>query len=334
MPKEIAHWSLAAAMAKKLPRDSLFHKPVHSFFNLFLMGAISPDIPFYYLAGPKSAVIQHLSTSFHGRDERSLVPVLAFLDQNQDKDPAVLAFAAGVICHILADTLFHPLVYYFAGKEGIHSGATARHRQFETAMDLHFWHLYRPRVSLFQIFKGLEVSEKKFNRFLADLFQVRARPEKRYLGPALYFHMTLQYLFRSATAYKIFAFLGRKTPWISDKIIGLIYPCNGPVNLAFFSQKLLYKDPCTGTIFSTKISRMAEETAVAGAGLLSLISTALVQSRPGLGVLDCPDLPKIRPDLPRKGFFFWRGKYDLEADLYRGFDDGCQARDKIDKIGP
>lgn len=322
MPKEITHWSLAAATAEKLPQGSLFYKPIHSFFNLFLLGAITPDLPFYYLAGPKSAVIQKLSSPFHGRDERSLVPVLAFLDQHRDKDPAALAFAAGVICHIMADTLFHPLVYYFAGMKGIHPGATARHRQFETAMDLHFWQ-YQPRVSLVQIFKGLEVSEKRLNWFLADLFQVRTRPEQRYLGSALYFHMTLQYLFRSATAYKIFAFLGGKTPWIPDKIIGLIYPCNGPVNLTFFSEKLLYKDPCTGTVFSTQISRMAEKTAIAAAVLLSLISTALVQDRPAVGVLECPDLPKIRPDLPGEGFVFWREKYDLEADLYRGFDGTC-----------
>ncbi len=327
MPKEIAHWSLAAATAEKLPRDSLFYKPIHSFPNLFLMGAITPDIPFYYLAGPKLAVIQSLSIPFHGRDERSLFPVLAFLDQHPDKDPAVLAFAAGVICHILADTLFHPLVYYFAGMKGIHPGATARHRQFETAMDLHFWQ-YRPRVSLVQIFKGLEVSEKRLNRFLSDLFQVKSRSEQRYLRPALYFHMTLQYLFRSSMAHKIFAFLGRKTPWIPDKIIGLIYPCNGPVNLVFFNQMFLYKDPCTGTVFSTKISRVAEKNAIAGAGLLSLISEALVQDQPAVRVLECPDLPKIRPDLPREDFVFWRGKYDLEADLYRGSDGSRQARDR------
>ncbi len=319
MPKEITHWTLAAALAKKLPRDSLFYQPVQSFSNLFLLGAVTLDIPFYYLAGPKTAVIQNLSAPFHGGDARALEPVLTFLDKNPGKEPAVLAFAAGVICHILADTMFHPLVFYFAGMDGVHSGATARHRQFETAMDLHLWHLYRPQASLALVLRSLEVPKKKLYMFLADLFQ-GTRLEKRYLVPALYSHMVLQYLFRSAMAWKAFAFLNRKTGWIPDKVIGLIYPWNGPVNLPFFSQKLRYRDPCSGAFFSSKIQDMVEETAMVGKDLLLLISTTLAQGRSAIRVLDSPDLPKIRPGLARDIFFFWRGKYDLGADLY----GGCQ----------
>ena len=109
---------------------------------LFVLGGVTPDINFYCMAGPGAKQIQALSAPFHRPDRKALTPVLEFLDRrlaNGKKDLPALALAAGAICHIMADTVFHPLVYYFAGMDGVHPGATVRHRQFETAMDLYFW---------------------------------------------------------------------------------------------------------------------------------------------------------------------------------------------------
>jgi Zinc dependent phospholipase C len=321
MPKEITHWSLAVTLADNLPGDSLFYEPVRSFPYLFLLGAITPDIPFYYLAGPKTAAVQSLSVPFHGTDERTLLPVLLFLDKYPDHPPAALAFAAGVISHILADTLFHPLVYYFTGMDGVHPGATARHREFETAMDLYFLHLSqgRSQVSLARVMNHLEVSKQQCSRFMAALFQTENRLEKRCLTPALYFHMTLQRLFRSRLAYNTLAFLNRKTPWIPDKVVGLMYPVKGPVNLGFFSRPLEYRDPCTGEAFSAGIQEMQVKSGKRGKKLLGLISENLIRGGAALGVLNNPDLPEIRPGFDRESVVFWREKQDLVSDLYDGF---------------
>lgn len=319
MPKEITHWTLAALLAEELPADSLFYEPIHSFPNLFFLGAIAPDIPFYYLAGPKTSLIQKLGAPLHGSDVRSLGPVLEMLDQNPGRQPAVLAFAAGVICHLLADTGFHPLVYYFSGKEGIHPGATARHRQFETALDLHFSFLYKPLVSLARVVKNLEMPPKRLKDLLASLFQ--SPGEEASLGGALKFHMILQALFCSPLIYQVFGFLNRKTPWVPDRVMGLIYPCKPcrmPDSLLFFSQNLHYRDPVTGVGVSTRIQSLVEETFLAGKTILGLLSTALFQGDPAAGILDDPDLPLIRPDLPQEGFSFWQGKHHIEPDLYRG----------------
>ena len=321
MPKEITHWTLAATVAKNLPGDSLFYEPVRSFPNLFLLGAITPDVPFYYLAGPKTDAVQGLSAPFHGTNERALLPVLSFLDQYPGRPPEVLAFAAGVISHLLADTLFHPLVYYFSGMDGVHPGATARHRQFETAMDLYFLHLSQDRssVSLARVIQDLEVSKRQCCRFMAELFQTGNRPERSCLGPALYSHMTLQRLFRSPLAYKSLAFLNQKTSWIPDKVVGLIYPVNGPVNLCFFCHPLQYRDPCTGEAFSAGIQEMRAKTGEMGKKLLGLISTELIRGGSALGVMENRDLPQIRPGFGRESVVFWRGKQDLASDLYDGF---------------
>jgi len=322
MPKEITHWALAEALVKELPKDSLFYKPIQAFPNLFFLGAITPDIPFYYLKGPKLALIQDKSTPFHCTDARSLMPVLEFLDKNPDRDPAVLAFAAGVVCHILADTIFHPLVYYFSGMAGLHPGAIARHHQFETAMDLHFWYLSddRSRASLAKIVRNLEISKTRRNQFMADLFLLGNRTEMTCLTNALYFHMGLNCLFRSSIIWRVFDFLNRKTPWVPDRVVGLIYPCKEPVDLPFFRQKFIYRDPCTGARSSTGIQKMIQETSTAGKKVLDLLSSSMSRGRRATKILDDPDLPMIRPVLPKDTFYFWREINELEQQLYKGLD--------------
>lgn len=321
MPKEISHWTLAAALAEDLPEDSLFYAPIHSFPNLFFLGAIAPDIPFYYLAGPHRSSVQKLADSLHKGEAHSLVPVLAFLDQNPD--PAARAFAAGVICHLLADTLFHPLVYYFSGKEGLHAGATARHRQFETALDIHLSYLYRPRVSLARVVSDLEVTTKRRNHFLGHLFQVESPRQAASLGAALNFFLMLQALFRSSLVCRVCGVLNKNTPWVPDEVTGLIYPCKRGVSLPFFTRKFQYQDAFTGAVLSTSILTLVKETTRAGKMILTLLSEILGQGQSATGVMDNPGLPKIRPDLPKEGFFFWQGKTHLEPDLYRGLDLKC-----------
>lgn len=95
MPKEITHFALAWNLGRSLPGSSLFLGPVKKFSNLFLLGAIVPDIPFYYLIGPAREAVQDLSLPFQQTRARALSPVLEFLER--DQFPPALALAAGVI---------------------------------------------------------------------------------------------------------------------------------------------------------------------------------------------------------------------------------------------
>lgn len=115
MPKEIAHFTMARMTRKALgKRQSPFSEAAARFPALFDLGAVTPDINFYCMAGPGAEEIRALSAPFHRTDRRALLPVLEFLDRRlaQGKhDAPALALAAGLICHIMADTIFHPLVY-------------------------------------------------------------------------------------------------------------------------------------------------------------------------------------------------------------------------------
>ncbi len=315
MPKEITHFALASALGRSLSGDTLFYGPVKKFPNLFLLGAVTPDIPFYYLAGRNRKRVQELSSPFHRTNEEALLPVLEFL--NRDPSPPALALAAGVISHILADTHFHPLVHYYAGMDGVHRGATGRHRTFETALDIHFWYMFRGETCLNRVIRNTEVSPAELRRLLAGLFNpcsplAAAAPMK-----ALNQHRRIQYLFRAPGIRIGVAGLTRMGRPLPEKISGLAYPFARPVCLPFFARGIFYKDPCTRESVSTDISTMISQSVESSLRVLDMVAQAMAAGRVET-VLGHPGLPGIRPALPLKGFEVWHRKQDIRPLVYQG----------------
>lgn len=313
MPKEITHFALANSLARAVPGTSAFYSPVQRFPYLFCLGAVTPDIPFFTLAGPGADKIQALSIPFHGKDSRALGPVLKFLDRHRS-EPA-LALAAGVICHVLSDTRFHPLVYYYSGMDLIHNGATARHRQFETAMDLYFQYQYPGETSLGQVAKHIEISRAHLNRLLMALFQAEPGLETG-VNRSLTWFIAFQTLFRSSIVRTSMAWFSRRGRPLPEKITGLIYPSKKPVCLPFFDGDIQFQDPCTGDQVNTRMEEMVSWVVRSGLQILDLVSTAMDSKRPPSHILDHPDLPLVRPDLPVETFDVWREITDLIPLLY------------------
>ncbi len=313
MPKEITHFALARSLAQAVPETSAFYSPVQRFPYLFCLGAVTPDIPFFTLAGPGAYKIQALSTPFHGKDRRALGPVLGFLDRNRS-EPA-MALAAGVICHVLSDTRFHPLVYYYTGMDQAHAGATARHRQFETAMDLYFQYQYPGETSLGQVAKRIEISRAHLNKFLVDLFQAEPGLETG-VNRSLTWFIAFQTLFRSSSVRRSMVWFSRMGQPLPEKITGLVYPSKKPVCLPFFGGDIQFQNPCTGEQINTSIEEMVSLVVRSGLRILDMVSTAMDSPRSLGHILDHPDLPLIRPDLPVEAFEVWREAPDLIPLLY------------------
>lgn len=315
MPKEITHFALASELGRSLSGDSLFYGPVKKFPNLFLLGAVTPDVPFYYLTGRYRKRVQDLSSPFHRTNGRALLPVLEFL--NRDQSPPALALAAGVICHILSDTHFHPLVYYYAGMDGVHKGATGRHRTFETALDQHFWFLFRGETSLNQVVQNLEMSKGGLCRILAGLFRPGSPLPKTAPMKALTQHRIMQFLFRARGIRKGLAWLNRAGRPLPEKISGLAYPFDHPRSLPFFTSSLFYKNPCTLEPVHTDLSIMIGQTLESAQRVMNIVSRALAAGR-GETALTHPDLPLIRPALPVDDFEGWHQKQDIRPLVYQG----------------
>jgi hypothetical protein len=145
VPKELTHWMIARAAAAGL--DSVAartREAVEGCPEAFLLGAVAHDGPFYL---PKDRRMSSLAARLHGKgDDDAYAPVkraIAEIPTGTRTASAAIAFAAGALCHMAADTVFHPAVFYFTGFAAHPDLATSgaylyRHREFESAMDLHY----------------------------------------------------------------------------------------------------------------------------------------------------------------------------------------------------
>lgn len=318
MPKEISHWYLADRVKSRLPEGSVFFDPVHTCENLFFLGAVAPDIPFYYLVGPGSGRIQAAAAPFHRQDARALIPVLSFLEQMQTPgmDARALSLGAGIICHIFADTAFHPLVYYYSGMSRVHPGATARHRQFETALDLYFLHQSDAgvRTSLGRILSQTEVTRKQLLGYLKRVFVLDKPGDETCLGYAVWSHVFYQAVFQNKGVYRILERLNAGPYRGLDLALSLFYPEDPDDVSSFFDAGFTYRDPDTGQKCSAGIPDLAREAETGALSLLDRVSERMTQHRSLTNLAEDPTLPRVRPGI--SACRVWRGKHDLKTDLY------------------
>ena len=350
MPKEIAHFTMARMMRDQMIRARMeddqtiedqsgkdlageaygpFREAVRRYPSLFILGAVVPDINFYCMAGSGAKEIQALSAPFHRCDRRALLPVFEFIDRRLARRKAVsqgdlpaLALAAGVVCHILADTIFHPLVYFYAGMDGVHPDATVRHRQFETAMDLYFWqtdpkergHWIGRRIS------AAEISNQALVSLLGDLYQAGPLGGPPAVRRAIRWHKGIQYLFFARWMKQIMAGCRKMGRPLSGKATGLTYPFSRGVALPFFSGKIIFQDPCTGVKKESRTMEMAREAVDEALRVLALAAQSIRKEGALVPFLmDHPGLPVIRPGLPQEQATIWNEEENIMPRIYQGY---------------
>jgi hypothetical protein len=318
MPKEISHWYLADQVKSALPAESVFKEPVQTYENLFFLGAVAPDIPFYYLVGPKASRILAAAEPFHRPDAGALTPVLSFFDRmgGANADPGALSLGAGIISHIQADTAFHPLVYYYSGQSRVHPGAMARHREFETALDLYLLHQTGPgaRISLTRTLAETEVARHRLMGYLAGLFNLNEPGDRTCLGYAVRSHACYQALFQNPSLYRFLKRLNKRPRRALDLALSLVYPPGQNGDLPFFRRQFHYQDPVTGRLCRAGIKDLTRQTVTSALSLLAGLSDQMLAHRPAISLPAGAGLPLIRPGIA--SCRFWRQKNSLLTDLY------------------
>lgn len=318
MPKEIAHNHLARLLASRLPEKCLFHAPIQEHFHFFLYGAMVPDSFYFYIAGPKVAELQALSNRFHRSDEKSLEPLIVFLDHFQTKSPEALAFAAGICCHLIADSLFHPMVFYFCGMEGLHAQADARHRAFETAMDIHFWALAQREAKIQSIFRTVLESGSPLRHFLNILFDNKDPQIRSKLLYAVKSHQLACLFFKNQRLYSVIRFLHQYRLGISAEYETLFYPCSKPVRLPFFSNPVCFHHPVTGKLKCATIHELIEQSIEQSIELLMILEETLIKDDDLFKCMFHRHLPKIETNISKKDFRYWLQKKNIHPVIYKG----------------
>lgn len=143
MPKELTHWLVAQATAKRLA-DTPWQASLTACPNMLRIGSVAHDALYYLPASAPAPCrrVPYVLSGHEGEDPHEILRLLA-RDHAAHPRPWLAAWLAGLATHIAADTTFHPLVFWATGDyhhpdPRRRTRAVQRHRAFEALMDIHF----------------------------------------------------------------------------------------------------------------------------------------------------------------------------------------------------
>ncbi len=244
MPKECAHWIIArrAAASCAGPRVKAL---LRRWEPLYLLGSVIPDTAFYAAAGRHRARLLEVARTLHG--SRGGDPLFFLERAAGDREPSEprVALALGAVCHIMADSQFHPIVYHFCGLEEEHRGALRRHYLFEGWLDVHYRSLESPpgRGRLASILRSAPQPLREVAAAAHGLF-FDGPTSRRSVAAALRRHARIQRLFYSRVAAAAAAAVRRVAP-AAGAYEALAYPRDEGA-VPFFSKPFSYRHPLTG----------------------------------------------------------------------------------------
>ena len=287
MPKDIMHWVVAEKAAAGL-RGTRLGNAALAYPNALKMGAVFPDMPLYLTGRSGLArvarAIGNAYHGIHGEDTYDLPRTL--LNANLQSDsPALLAFLAGVACHLQTDIAFHPLVFFLTGDyndpdPGKRSLAVRAHRRFEVLLDLHLCHMLNKPPEFFQahsIWKNLESREllwwTKQDTACPRLGDMFDRAIKKYL--------VFQRLFSFRPAVRL---ADRLDPFLSGRwreVTALFYrPAHADCQKRF-TERLDYQHPVTGARYTATVDELMGLAVAESIAMCNRLETALDQKDPG-----------------------------------------------------
>lgn len=182
MPRDITHIILADETAGAVKSQEIFDN-----IDAFHMGCVADD-SFLYTASPL------LSTRLHGGigdDTRAVI--LEMMDQINKKNPAKTAeqkaFVYGYLCHMAADSIFHPLIYSISGShfksnnrsENEAKLSKACHRYAETWLDLYMMKDKKLSFKNFRPFRKIVTNlamRIRLDDFFTDCYQNALKAKK------------------------------------------------------------------------------------------------------------------------------------------------------------
>lgn len=264
MPKEITHWLVATKVLDNL-HNSRLKAMVSRNRDYYLMGAVIYDSPYSYPGlTSKQKEFRKIANQLHGvNGENVLQPFQNLVTRAiAEPDEKLLAFALGVFTHVVTDSVFHPMVYYFTGNyysEDKHkqNQAVSNHRWLETRLDLWFLDKLQDRVSLDkkflrQIVGGTSDIASLLENFCREIPVNKPLEKGRTYKNSLTCHSFFQRLFFNGwLRLTLTLLLGKK-----HKLVALFYPAK----ISFKGELgFSYLHPITGEEIETSFLRLWEE---------------------------------------------------------------------------
>lgn len=278
MPKELTHWIIAERTREELTRGRIADA-VDSYPHHYYLGAIVYDSPFYAVFYKNSEHAAEIATELHGiRGEDTYGPFRRLISYFGDNPPApVLSFFAGGITHLFGDVNFHPLVNYFCGKYNDSDkhrriNSQARHRDFESCMDLYFLVNFEKELinngRLSATLAGLIDSKTDVEKMAGIFYEDNPQPEPDSIWKLFRRHAFAQGLFGNSSMRNLFSFLSAASNGPLDTFRALFYP-DSEQGFPFFQSPIEYTHPHTGEKISASGDRIMAAATNAAARMLN-----------------------------------------------------------------
>jgi len=290
VPKELTHWHIArATLQRGVPVK--VGEIIASHPALYYIGAIAHDIAFYDLSKPSEASIERVANQLHGVDgENTLVPLSEMMDTalSQNNSQALLAFLLGMLTHFVADSTFHPMVYYMSGNYFAEdplerSKAVFRHRLMETAIDLWLETADPIEYPSDLIHLGREAGEAGRQAFKLLVGYYACPGDKNIMAhfkKAWRNHRFLQTAFSWSTPWRVLALYRRCGHPSVETLEALFYP--QPLDLTFFDAKLDWLNPVTGEGNKMTLEQLYDLSVTKVIALFEQLGTQSVENWPSL----------------------------------------------------
>lgn len=258
MPKEITHWLIASAVSSGL-RETAFREPLERYGNILKIGAVVHDAPYYYFKGDRDRRFGDLPRKLHGTVDDAYELVGALLSFTLERPPAerspLLAFLVGLVTHLFADALLHPMIFHLTGPydhPSFREGTVARqdHRRLETLIDMHFAGGYE-RVKCCSLASVLGASEAPLDEIFTNagtawLEPGRAAGFAEGLASAFRLFAFMQGLFRNPVLGRLSFRFFPIVPSFAREILALVYAPQLARYEAQISGDIRYRHPCSG----------------------------------------------------------------------------------------
>ncbi len=290
MPKELTHWHIAHAALRRGVTTQV-RKIINCNPAMYYFGAIAHDIAFYDLSKPTEANLERRANQLHGvNGENTLEPIIEMMERalSQNHQDTQLAFLLGMLTHFVADSTFHPMVYYMSGNYFAvdaeeREKAVFRHRLLETAID-RWLEVADPidyPLNLMDLWRDTgKAGRQAFELLEGYCAKLGDKHSLAHFEKAWRNYRLLQTAFRWSTPRRILAFYGRLGhPWV-EKYEALFY--TQPLNLAFFDANLDWLHPVTGELHQMTWHKLYDISVEKVISMFDLLNSEAIEQWPQL----------------------------------------------------
>lgn len=289
MPKELIHFKIAEKTADKL-QDSRFARPLSNHREGLLLGAVFHDALFYAVL-PGCEPLEQFAHRIHGaqgQDTFHLIRMQARHVSQSGNSELACTMLVGIISHLYADTVMHPLVWhytgdYYAQDTRSRSLARQRHRAFESLMDMVACtdQLGKKEYSLKRLIQGTPdyIQNGLPVKWIAEDLHTSPNDIAKGLAKSWMVFQTLQRLYPIHGLAKILYSLRRSMPMFFAELTMLFYCPQLLSQGDRLKGSIPFRHPVTNQQYSMSLSDLMDQAASKAADLCLSIEEEIFSGR-------------------------------------------------------